>query len=60
MNTLDRLVSNPLGALSVLTLAAFLEAWGDFFLSGSSTVPRDSAAYLPSWPEPSYWQHMVQ
>ena len=29
MNTLDRLVSNPLGALSVLTLAAFLEAWGD-------------------------------
>jgi small multidrug resistance family-3 protein len=35
MNTLDRLVSNPLGALSVLTLAAFLEAWGDsFFQAG--------------------------
>jgi len=35
MNTLDRLVSNPLGALAVLTLAAFLEAWGDsFFQAG--------------------------
>jgi small multidrug resistance family-3 protein len=31
MNTLDRLVQNPLGALAVLTLAAFLEAWGDSF-----------------------------
>jgi small multidrug resistance family-3 protein len=35
MNTLDRLVSNPLGALSVLTLAAFLEAWGDSFFQVS-------------------------
>jgi small multidrug resistance family-3 protein len=26
---LDRLVANPLGALVVLLLAAFLEAWGD-------------------------------
>lgn len=35
MNFLDRLVSNPLGALGVLALAAFLEAWGDsFFQSG--------------------------
>ncbi len=35
MNTLDRLVLNPLGALAVLTLAAFLEAWGDsFFQAG--------------------------
>ena len=35
MNLLDRLVSNPLGAFSVLALAAFLEAWGDsFFQSG--------------------------
>ena len=35
MNTLDRLVQNPLGALAVLTLAAFLEAWGDsFFQAG--------------------------
>jgi small multidrug resistance family-3 protein len=31
MNILDRLVQNPFGALSVLTLAAFLEAWGDSF-----------------------------
>jgi hypothetical protein len=31
MNILDRLVQNPPGALAVLTLAAFLEAWGDSF-----------------------------
>jgi len=31
LRILDRLVENPLGALSVLTLAAFLEAWGDSF-----------------------------
>lgn len=31
MNLLNRLVANPLGALTVLTLAAFLEAWGDSF-----------------------------
>lgn len=31
MNVLDRLVQNPMGALAVLTLAAFLEAWGDSF-----------------------------
>jgi hypothetical protein len=31
MNVLDRLVANPMGALAVLTLAAFLEAWGDSF-----------------------------
>lgn len=30
-SVLDRLVSYPLGALGVLTLAAFLEAWGDSF-----------------------------
>jgi hypothetical protein len=35
MNALDRLVSNPLGALAVLTLAAFLEAWGDSFFQVS-------------------------
>ncbi|MGP8269010.1 MAG: hypothetical protein ACLQLH_02995 [Terracidiphilus sp.] len=35
MNTLDRLVTNPLGALAVLTLAAFLEAWGDSFFQVS-------------------------
>lgn len=35
MNWLDRLVANPLGILAVLTLAAWLEAWGDsFFQSG--------------------------
>lgn len=32
---LDRLVAYPLGAFAVLTLAAFLEAWGDsFFQAG--------------------------
>lgn len=31
MNSLDRLVSNPFGAFGVLTLAAFLEAYGDSF-----------------------------
>ncbi|HEX4148231.1 MAG TPA: hypothetical protein VHY20_04550, partial [Pirellulales bacterium] len=31
MNLLDRLVQIPAGALAVLTLAAFLEAWGDSF-----------------------------
>lgn len=32
---LDRLVANPVGALFVLTTAAFLEAWGDsFFQTG--------------------------
>ena len=31
MDILNRLVANPLGALAVLTLAAFLEAWGDSF-----------------------------
>jgi small multidrug resistance family-3 protein len=31
MNLLDRLVANPLGAMAVLTLAAFLEACGDSF-----------------------------
>jgi len=31
MSILNRLVANPLGALTVLTLAAFLEAWGDSF-----------------------------
>jgi hypothetical protein len=35
MNVLDKLVQNPLGALAALTLAAFLEAWGDsFFQAG--------------------------
>lgn len=35
MNLLDRFVANPLGALGVLTLAAFLEAQGDsFFQTG--------------------------
>ena len=35
MNLLDRLVQNPFGALALLTVAAFLEAWGDsFFQAG--------------------------
>ena len=35
MNILDRCVSNSLGALAVLTLAAFLEAWGDSYFQVS-------------------------
>lgn len=35
MNMLDRLVANPLGAFCVLTLAAFLEAYGDSFFQVS-------------------------
>jgi hypothetical protein len=35
MNLLDRLVANPLGVFAVLTLAAFLEAWGDSFFQVS-------------------------
>jgi hypothetical protein len=35
VNYLDRLVSNPIGVLSVLAMAASLEAWGDsFFRAG--------------------------
>jgi small multidrug resistance family-3 protein len=34
-NILDRLVLNPLGALAVLTFAAFLEAYGDSFFQVS-------------------------
>lgn len=35
MTILDRLVANPLGALGVLTLAAFLEVFGDSFFQTS-------------------------
>jgi len=35
MDFLNRLVANPVGALTVLTLAAFLEAWGDSFFQVS-------------------------
>jgi hypothetical protein len=35
MSFLDRLVSNPLGAFGVLTLAAFLEVYGDSFFQVS-------------------------
>jgi small multidrug resistance family-3 protein len=35
MSLLSRLVDNPLGAIGVLCVAAFLEAWGDsFFQAG--------------------------
>ncbi|MGA8087606.1 MAG: hypothetical protein WCA10_09885 [Terracidiphilus sp.] len=35
MSFLNRLVENPMGALGVLTIAAFLEVWGDsFFQAG--------------------------
>ena len=35
MHLIDRVVSNPLGALAVLALAALLEAFGDsFFQAG--------------------------
>lgn len=32
---LDRLVANPLGAVAVLSLAAFLETWGDSFFQSA-------------------------
>jgi len=35
MSFLDRLVLNPLGALGVLAIAAFLEAWGDSFFQAA-------------------------
>jgi hypothetical protein len=35
VNFLDRLVSNPIGALSMLLMAASLEAWGDSFFQAS-------------------------
>jgi hypothetical protein len=35
MSFLDRLVTSPLGALSVLALAAILEAWGDSFFQSA-------------------------
>lgn len=35
MSFLDRLVANPLGALGVLTAAAFLEVFGDSFFQAS-------------------------
>lgn len=31
MNSLDRIISNPLGVFAVLSFAAFLEVWGDSF-----------------------------
>ena len=35
MGILNRLVTNPLGAFLVLSLAAFLEVWGDSFFQVS-------------------------
>ena len=35
MNLLDRLVANPFGAFGVLSLAAFLEVYGDSFFQAS-------------------------
>jgi small multidrug resistance family-3 protein len=35
MSVFGRLVSNPLGAVAVFTLAALLEAWGDSFFQTS-------------------------
>jgi hypothetical protein len=35
MDLLNRLVSNPLGAFSVLAVAAILEAWADSFFQSS-------------------------
>lgn len=32
---LDRLVANPLGAIAVLSFAAFLETWGDSFFQSA-------------------------
>lgn len=33
--SLDRLVSNPFGAIAVLSLAALLETWGDSFFQSA-------------------------
>ena len=58
MNLLDRLVANPSGApIAVLSLAAFLEAYGDSFfqvelLSFIGTRAGDS----PLWPAPQFWR----
>jgi small multidrug resistance family-3 protein len=35
MFSIDRLAQSPLGALSVLIVAAFLEAWGDSFFQAA-------------------------
>lgn len=35
MSLLNRLVLNPLGAIFVFTIAAFLEAWGDSFFQSA-------------------------
>jgi hypothetical protein len=35
MSFLNRLVQNPLGAVGVLAIAAFLEAWGDSFFQAA-------------------------
>ena len=43
----DRLVAHPLGALLVLALAAFLEAWGDSFFQSSFYQSAGSARALP-------------
>lgn len=42
---LDRLVANPLGALAVLSLAAFLEAWGDSFFQAGFYRSTGSARF---------------
>jgi hypothetical protein len=46
MSFLDRLVQNPLGALGVLALAAFLEAWGDSFFQAGFYRSTGSARVL--------------
>ena len=35
MSLINRLVQNPLGAIGILAVAAFLEAWGDSFFQAA-------------------------
>ena len=54
MSFLDRLVTSPLGALSVLALAAILEAWGDSFFQSAFYRASGFALYgsvvnIPRW-----------
>ena len=46
---LDRLVAHPLGALALLTLAAFLEAWGDSFFQVSFYRASGIGRWLALW-----------
>lgn len=46
MFLLNRLVQNQLGAIGVLAIAAFLEAWGDSFFQSAFYRSTGSARFL--------------